>query len=85
MPIHPKKLHKPYRIRHMGLFAAGVIAVILAAFSAGYILGDSSPAAVTSSNQESAESVSTSARPNQLWAIRSATTRRSLKPIAAAN
>lgn len=41
LPPHPKKHHKPYRIRHVGLFFTGVATVILSAFAAGYLLGRS--------------------------------------------
>lgn len=41
LPPHPKKHHKPYRIRHLGLFAAGVAAIVLSAFGIGYQLGNS--------------------------------------------
>lgn len=39
MPAHPKKHHKPYRIRHIGLFMSGVLVLILSAFGAGYLVG----------------------------------------------
>ncbi|HET7672930.1 MAG TPA: serine protease [Candidatus Saccharimonadales bacterium] len=39
LPIHPKKHHKPYRIRHIGLFLAGLSAMFLSVFFAGYMLG----------------------------------------------
>ncbi|HEX5455840.1 MAG TPA: trypsin-like peptidase domain-containing protein [Candidatus Saccharimonadales bacterium] len=41
LPIHPKKHHKPYRIRHIGLFISGVLAVIFSAFAVGYLMGQS--------------------------------------------
>jgi S1-C subfamily serine protease len=50
LPAHPSKHHKPYRIRHIGLFLAGIAAVILSAFSAGYLLGREDLAATTLTN-----------------------------------
>lgn len=39
MPAHPKKHHKPYRIRHIGLFISGCLVLVLSAFGAGYLVG----------------------------------------------
>lgn len=39
LPPHPKKHHKPYRARHLSLFAAGVAAVVFSVFAAGYLIG----------------------------------------------
>lgn len=41
LPAHPKKHHKPYRTRHLGLFVSGCLVLILSAFGAGYLVGQS--------------------------------------------
>lgn len=58
MPAHPKKLHKPYRIHHAGLFFAGVLLVIGAAFYGGYALGGSN-VTVVSTTENNAKVAST--------------------------
>ena len=42
LPKHPKKHHKPFRIRHVTLFFAGVCLIIASAFGIGFVLGNSS-------------------------------------------
>lgn len=36
LPIHPKKLHKPFRWRHLGLFLAGLALGALSTYRSGY-------------------------------------------------
>ena len=42
LPKHPKKHHKPFRIRHVTLFFTGVCLIIISAFGIGFVLGKSS-------------------------------------------
>lgn len=58
LPTHPKKLHKPYLIKHAGLLLGGVLMVVLAAFWSGYMLGGSD-VVVVNSEQSSAQPTST--------------------------
>lgn len=53
LPTHPKKYHKPYKIRHFGLFLSGILVAIASVFGAGYLLGGSkdSIAPLTSSGE----------------------------------
>jgi serine protease Do len=36
LPAHPKKLHKPFRWRHLGLFLAGLALGVLSTYRSGY-------------------------------------------------
>ncbi|HYF96716.1 MAG TPA: trypsin-like peptidase domain-containing protein [Patescibacteria group bacterium] len=59
LPTHPKKYHKPYRIRHFGLFLSGILVAIASVFGAGYLLGgskDSPVPSISSGEVKSADS-----------------------------
>ncbi|HEX5797416.1 MAG TPA: trypsin-like peptidase domain-containing protein [Candidatus Saccharimonadales bacterium] len=67
LPVHPKKHHKPYRIRHIGLLVFGLTIVLLSAVGSGYLWGRSgeitvpeSPAVVPDPIKEAPETISSS-------------------------